>query len=343
MRAAVYETAGSSDVLEVREVPTPEPGPGEVRVRIALSGVNPTDWKAIRRTGPGAGPFQIPNQDGAGTIESVGPGVDPSRVGQRVWLYMAARDRQWGTAAEYSVIPAERAVALPDSASFELGASLGVPALTAWYCLNADRPVTTPGGPTLAATWPPKSPLAGQRVLIAGGAGAVGHAAIELARFEDAELVVATASAPEKLELARAAGAHAVVNYRDPDAADQIRAVAPGGVERIVELALQTNLELDLAVAAPYAHVVVYADDVYPEATIPIRRLMGANLTLRFMLLYVVRPEKLREAIEHVRAAVAAGALTPLPIERFPLERVREAHDLVEAGAGARKVVLDFQ
>jgi NADPH2:quinone reductase len=324
MRAAVYETTGSSDVLEVRDVPTPEPGPGEVRVRIALSGVNPTDWKTVRRTGPEGRAFQIPNQDGAGTIESVGPGVDSSRVGQRVWLYMAARDRQWGTAAEYSVIPAERAVPLPDSASFELGASLGVPALTAWYCLNADRPV------------------AGQRVLIAGGAGAVGHVAIELARFEDAGLVVATASAPDKLDLARAAGADAVVNYREPDAADQIRAVAPDGVERILELALQANVELDLAVAARYAHIIVYADDVYPDATIPIRRFMVANLTLRFMLLYMVRQKKMREAVDRVQAAVAAGALTPLPIERFPLDRIAEAHDLVEAGAGARKVVIDL-
>jgi len=325
MLAVVYETAGGSDVLQVKELPTPEPGPGEVRVRIALSGVNPTDWKSRRNFGPQAGPFQVPGQDGAGMIESVGAGVDRSRVGERVWLYMAARDRQWGTAAEYSVIPADRAIPLPDSASYELGASLGVPALTAWYCLNADRPVD------------------GQRVLVAGGAGAVGHAAIELARFGDAELVVATASTSEKLELARSAGADAVVNYREPDAADQIRAVAPDGVDRIVELALQANLELDLAVAAPYAHVVVYADDVHPQATIPIRRLMGANLTLRFMLLYVVRPEKLQEAIERVQAAVAAGALTPLPIERFPLERVAEAHDLVEAGAGAKKVVIDFQ
>ncbi len=324
MRAAVYETAGSSEVLQVREVPTPDPGPGEVRVRIALSGINPTDWKRRKRAGPEAGPFQIPNQDGAGTIESVGAGVDPSRVGERVWLYMAARDRPWGTAAEYTVIPTERAVPLPDSASFELGASLGVPALTAWYCLNADRPI------------------AGARVLVAGGAGAVGHAAIELARFEGAERVIATASTPEKLELARIAGAEAVVDYREPDAADQIRAATPEGVDRIVELALQANLELDLAVAAPYAHIVVYADDVHPQATVPIRRFMLANLTLRFMLLYAIRLEKLRDAVEHVQAAVAAGALTPLPIERVPLDRAAEAHDLVESGVGARKVVIGF-
>ena len=154
--------------------------------------------------------------------------------------------------------------------------------------------------------------------------------------------MVATASAPEKLELARAAGADAAINYRDPDPAEQIRAAAPDGVDRIVELALQTNMELDLAVAAPYAHIVVYADDVHPQATIPIRRLMTANLTLRFMLLYMIRPERLREAVAQGQAAVAAGALAPLPIERFPLERVAAAHDMVEAGAGARKVVIEL-
>lgn len=324
MRAAIYKTSGGSDVLQVTEVPTPSPGPGEVLVRIALAGVNPTDWKTRTSSAPEAAgfDFQIPGQDGAGTIEAVGEGVDSGRVGERVWLYMAARGRQWGTAAEYSVIPAGRAVPLADSASWELGASLGVPALTAWYCLNADRPV------------------AGRRVLVAGGAGAVGHAAVELARWGGAAVVIATASTPEKRELARAAGADAVVDYRDADAAEQVRAAAPDGIERIIELALQANMELDLAVAAPYAHIVVYADDVHPQASVPIRRLMLANLTLRFMILYSVRKEKQLDAVSAVQGALAAEALTPLPIERFPLERVAEAHDLVQKGAGGKKVVI---
>jgi NADPH:quinone reductase len=334
MRAAVYETSGDSGVLQVREVPTPTPGPGEVLVRIALAGVNPTDWKNRRATAPRTAglDFQIPGQDGAGTIEAVGAGVDARRIGERVWLYMAARGRQWGTAAEYSVIPAQRAVPLADSASWELGASLGVPALTAWYCLNADRPIGTRADGS-----------GGQRVLVAGGAGAVGHAAVELARWGGAEVVIATASTPEKRALATAAGAHLVVDYRSENAASEIRSAAPEGVDRIVELALQANMELDLAVAAPYALIVVYADDVHPVASVPIRRLMLANLTLRFMILYAIREEKRLEGVAAVQAAVAAQALTPLPIERVPLQRVADAHDLVQEGAGAKKVVVDLR
>jgi NADPH2:quinone reductase len=195
MRAAVYETSGSSEVLDVREVETPAPGPGEVRVRVEVAGVNPTDWKVIRRAGPPAGAFAIPGQDGAGTVEAVGAGVDPARVGERVWIMFAARGRRWGSAAQFSVVPSEHAISLADSASFELGASLGIPALTAAHCLLADGPVDS------------------RTVLVAGGAGAVGHAAIELARFAGAR-VVATVSNPDKAELARRAGAELVVNYR---------------------------------------------------------------------------------------------------------------------------------
>src|ERR1700749_931062 len=193
MLAAVYGNSGGSTDLQIREVDTPVPGPDEVRVRIAISGVNPTDWKARKRSSPAPGELVVPNQDGAGTIDAVGSGVRPDRIGERVWVLLAAHG-SWGTAAEYTVVPADHAIPLPDHASFELGASLGVPALTASYCLSAD------------------GPLAGQTVLISGGAGAGGHAAIELARFEDAGHVVATVSGPEKAALAREAGAQTVVN-----------------------------------------------------------------------------------------------------------------------------------
>ena len=330
MLAAVYESAGDSPDLEVREVETPLPGPGQVRVRVAISGVNPTDWKArkgVTRRPPSAGEtpsFQIPNQDGAGTIDAVGAGVSEERVGERVWVLMAAHSSRWGTAAEYTVVPAERAIPLPAGASFELGASLGVPALTACYCLNTDGPVT------------------GRTVLVSGGAGAVGHAAIELARFDDAAAVIATVSSAEKAELARQAGADTVVNYREADAAHRIRAAAPAGVERFVEVALHQNLELDLAVAAPHAVITSYAADSSSVAEVPIRQLMAPNLTLRFMLLYTVAAEQLRDAITRTSAAVAAGALTTLPIHRYRLDQIAEAHDAVEHGA-VGKVVIDLQ
>jgi NADPH2:quinone reductase len=266
----------------------------------------------------------IPNQDGAGTIDEVGTGVSPDRIGERVWVLLAAHGRGRGTAAEYTVVAADRAVPLPDHASFELGASLGVPALTASYCLNAD------------------GPIAGQAVLVSGGAGAVGHAAIELARFEDAGHVVATVSGPEKAELASAAGAHTVVNYRDSSVVNEIRAAVPYGIDQFVEVALHQNLPLDLAVAAPHAVITSYAAAPADVASVPVRQLMGPNITLRFVLLYTLPPRQLRAAVERTVDAVAAGALTTLPIHRFTLEQIADAHDAVEQGA-VGKVVIDLQ
>jgi NADPH:quinone reductase len=325
MLAAIYETSGGVPVLRVGEIPTPDPGPEEVRVRVAMSGVNPTDWKVRKRSAPPPeGTFLIPNQDGAGTIDAVGSGVSPDRIGERVWLLLAAHNRRWGTAAQYATVPADRAIPLPEHASFELGASLGVPAVTASYCLNAD------------------GPIAGQTVLVSGGAGAVGHAAIELARFEDAGHVVATVSGPEKAELARAAGANTVVNYRDADVIDQIRAAVPYGIDQFIEVALDQNIDLDIAVAAPHAVITSYAADPDSVAHVPVRQLMGPNLTLRFMLLYTIPPRQLKAAIDRTSDALAAGALTTLPIHRFTLDQIAEAHDASEQGA-VGKVVLDLQ
>lgn len=321
MRAAVYESAGGTEVLELRQVEIPEPAAGEVRVRIAVSGVNPTDWKRLRTAGAMSDGFAVPNHDGAGVVDAVGEGVDPVRIGERVWIFFAAWQRRWGTAAEYSVVPADHAVPLPDDASFELGASLGIPALTAWHCLRAD------------------GEIAGRRVLVAGGAGAVGHAAIELARFAGA-YVVATVSNQEKAELARGAGAQTVVDYRDPNAAEQIRTAVPEGVDRVVEVSLARNLELDVAVAAPRAVISSYADDGGGEAAFAVRPLMVANLVLRFALIYTVTPDQIADAVDGVSRAVAAGALTTLPLHRFPLERVADAYDAVQQGA-VGKVLVD--
>jgi NADPH2:quinone reductase len=322
MIAAVYRSTGGSGVLAVEEVPTPSPGAGEVRVRVTVAGVNPTDWKArAGATGDVGFDFQVPGQDGAGVIDAVGEGVDASRVGERVWVYFAAWRRQWGTAAEVCVVPSERAVPLPAAASFELGASLGIPALTAYHCLRSDGPID------------------GADVLVAGGAGAVGHAAIELAVWSGAR-VISTVSGPEKGVLADVAGASAVINYRDADAADQIRLAAPEGVSRIVELALGPNLELDLAVIAPHGVIATYAADA-ASATVPVRALMTPNLTLRFVLVYTIGRAALRAAVDGVCQALAVGALTTLPVHRFALEDTAGAHDAVEAGA-VGKVVIEM-
>jgi NADPH:quinone reductase len=322
MRAAVYRRRGpAADVLNVEEVETPEPGPGEVRVKVAVSGVNPTDWKSRSAGGDIPAGFQVPNQDGAGVIDAVGPGVDPARVGERVWTYLSAWQNPYGTAAEYTVVPAEQAVRLPDGTSFELGASLGVPAITAHRCVFADGPVE------------------GRVVLVAGGAGAVSFYAIQLARAAGAT-VITTVSGPEKAAIAREAGAHHVVNYREGDPAAEIRALEPDGVNRIVELALGANMGLDLAVAAQEAVIVTYASEP-TNPTLPVRELMNRNMVLRFILLYTMPREAVRQAVRDITAALEAGTLKGLPVHRYRLDDIAAAHDAVEGGA-VGKVLVDL-
>lgn len=319
MLAARYERTGPADeVIELSDIPAPDPGPGEVRVRVAFSGVNPTDWKSRAGASSGlSGEFQIPNQDGSGVIDAVGEGVDPSRVGERVWIYFAAWQRPWGTAAEYSVVPSECAVRLPDGASFELGASVGIPAMTAHRCLFADGPIE------------------GRTVLVAGGAGAVGRAAIELARWAGAARVVATVSNDEKAGIARDAGAHETVNYRAADAADQVKDL---GAERIVELSLGHNLALDLAAAGPNCAIVSYANEG-GDPQLEVRSLMRPNIVLRFVLVYTMPREAIERAAADITRALEDGALSEPPLHRFPLAETAAAHDAVEQGAVGKVLI----
>jgi NADPH2:quinone reductase len=320
VKAALYRSTGkANDVLHVEEIERPEPGPGEVLVRVHASGINPTDYKA--RSGAVPRPidgFQIPHQDGAGVIEAVGPGADPGRVGERVWLWMAAAGRRWGTAAEYTVVPARHATPLPDGVSFEMGASLGVPAMTAHWCVFSDGPVD------------------GQTVLVAGGAGAVGHFAIEWAKRAGAR-VVTTVSNPAKGELAAAAGADLVVNYRSGDTAAQIKAFTPA-VDRVIEVALGTNLELDLAVARPLTTIVTYAAEA-SNPILPVRACMTANVNLRFVLVYGVSDTALDQAATDITAALAAGDLTSLPVHTFSLADAAAAHEAAENGVIGKVII----
>ncbi len=244
MRAIVYSELGGQEVLRLVEREPPRPGRGEVLVRVVVSGVNPTDWKARQGSGgatPTPFPEVVPNQDGAGVIEAVGDGVDPIRVGERVWVWESAWRRADGTAQEFVAVPSRQAVWLPDDQSFDVGASLGIPALTAHRCL------------TVAELGPRRlkpGALVGRVIMVAGGAGAVGHAAIQLARWAGAT-VLATVSNPAKASLAAAAGASSVINYRDEDASERIRELAPDGVDTIVEVAPATNAALDARCSGP--------------------------------------------------------------------------------------------
>ncbi|HEX5496258.1 MAG TPA: NADPH:quinone reductase [Mycobacteriales bacterium] len=334
----MYSRTGGPDVLTLIERPIPVPGPGEVRVRVRVSGVNPTDWKVRSGTGPGQPtpfPQMVPNQDGAGVVDAVGPDVDGLAVGQRVWLWEAAWQRADGTAQQFVALPAHQAVPLPDAASLDLGASLGIPALTAHRCLTV-----ADGGPDRLA---PGS-LAGRTVLVAGGAGAVGHAAIQLARWAGAQ-VVSTVSGPEKAALARAAGADHVVNYRSGDAAAAVRVAVPAGVDLVVEVAPAVNAELNRAVLAGNGTVAAYATDGGGELVVPVRAAMVTNLRYQFVLVYTV-PERAKQvAVRDVRAAVGMGALAVgvdagLPLHRFGLDRTADAHAAVRSGA-VGKVLVD--
>lgn len=335
MRAVVYTESGDSSVLELVEREAPEPGPGEVRVRIVRAGVNPTDWK-FRAGGMGelAFPEIVPGQDGAGDVDAVGPGVTDLAVGDRVWTMLAQHTRPGGTAQELVVLPVANVAKLPDAASYDLGASIGVPAVTAHRALT-----TSEDGPDRLAP----GALAGTTVLVAGGAGAVGNAAIQLARWAGAT-VISTVSSDEKAALARAAGAQHVVNYRDGDTAAAIRDLAPEGVDLVVEVAPAQNLRLDLGVIKPRGTIAIYANNGGDEVTLSVRETFSTNARFQWVLLYTVGQAALRAAAEDVNAAVADGAYGVgdehgLPLHHYPLERTAEAHAAVEDGAVGKVLI----
>ncbi len=334
MRAVVYRETGPSSVLEVVERDLPEPGPGEVRVRLVRAGVNPTDWK-FRASMMSGYDEVVPGQDGAGVIDAVGAGVDGFAVGDRVWLVLAQHGRAFGTAAEFTVQPVDRVVPLPAEASYDLGASLGVPAVTAHRALTASE-----GGPSRLGP----GTLDGSVVLVAGGAGAVGNAAIQLARWSGAT-VITTISSDAKAELARAAGAHHVVNYRESDAAEEILAVAPDGVDIAIEVAPAQNNDLDVRVVRNRGTIAIYANNGGDEFTVQIRPTFSKNLRYQFLLLYTLGQDLVAAAGEDINAAVSAGALqvgeaAGVPLHHFDLAATAAAHDAVEAGA-VGKVLID--
>jgi NADPH2:quinone reductase len=343
MKAIVYTATGAPSVLQLVDRALPEPGPGEVRVRIAVSGVNPTDWKS--RAGSGAGgplafPEVTPNQDGAGTIDAISAEaaeIAPRlEVGDRVWTFLSQHQRPTGTAQEYVVLPVEHVVELPDFVSFDVGASLGVPAMTAHRALTVSE-----AGPSRLAP----GALRGRSVLVAGGAGAVGHAAIQLARWAGAT-VVTTVSSEEKAALARAAGAGHVVNYRESDAVEQLRAAVPNGIDIVVEVAPAQNADLNLAVLANHGTVSVYANHGGESASLDVAQHFARNIRYQFLLLYTVGEDALAVAAEDITRALVDGALpvgeeAGLPLTRFPLERTAEAHAAVENDT-VGKVLIDI-
>ena len=333
MKAIVYSATGGSDVLSLVEREAASPGPGEVRVRVTVSGVNPTDWKA-RAGSDLAFPEVVPNQDGAGIVDAVGDGVTDLQPGDRVWLYLAAHGRPTGTAQEFTVLPAERAVKLPEGIGFEVAASLGVPAMTAHRALTVHEE-----GPSRLSP----GALAGRVVLVQGGAGAVGHAAIQLAAWAGAT-VIATVSSDAKAELASAAGAHHVVRYPDDAEAERIRELAPDGVHHIVEVSPGQNAALDVEVIANHGTIAYYANNNGEEFTAPIVPSFAKNVRWQGVLIYTVGTKAVQAAVEDITAALRDGALpvggsAGLPLTWFPLEETAAAHDAVENGTTGKILI----
>ncbi len=334
MRAAVFSEPGpASEVLQLTDRELPLAGTDEVRVRIVLSAVNPTDTgtRAGRGVPDGVAPPRVPNQDGAGVVDALGEGVNDLEPGDRVWVWDASYGRANGTAQEYVVLPRRQVVRMNDDIPFEVGAALGIPALTAHRCLTVagDGPARLEPGA-----------LSGRTVLVAGGAGAVGNAAIQLAKWAGAT-VLTTVSSKEKAELATAAGADVVIDYREEDVAARIREVSETGPHVIVEVNTD-NLELDLDVIAPGGNIAIYVGGKF---SVPSFKAMLKNVSLDFVLTYTTTPEEKDNAVAAVAAAVNAGAFRVgeehgLPILRFPLDGVAQAHEAVENHA-VGKVVID--
>lgn len=327
MRAAAYDRLGPArEVLKLIELPTPQPGRGEVRIRLAASGINPSDVKtrAGKRSKTLPFPLIVPHSDGAGVIDAVGAGVDPSRIGERVWTWNAAWGRAQGTAAEYIALPSAQAVRLPDAIDFAAGACLGIPALTAYHAVVMD------GG------------VAGKTVLVAGGAGAVGHYAIQFARHCGASTIIATVSSPAKAQLARSAGADVVIDYRREDVNARVMEASGGlGVERVIEVDFSANVGLDFALLRANGDIIVYGSNV-PEVPVPFVSAIMKNVQLRFFMVYNLCAEDRLRELAAVSELLAAGRLQHNVTDRFPLDHVVEAHERVESGQAQGNVVLDL-
>ncbi len=328
MHAAFYERTGPArEVLQVDEITTPIPGPGEVRVKVSWSGVNPSDVKARAGLRTQTLPFPriVPHSDGSGVIDQVGPNVPSTRIGERVWVWNAAWMRPFGTAAQYVVLPSEQAVLLPENTDLAVGACLGIPALTAY------RAVTVDGG------------VADKSVLVAGGAGAVGHYAIQLAKIKGASQIITTVSGPEKAIVAREAGADLVLNYKTDDLPAAVADATHGqGVDRIVEVDAAANIDLDIALLRPDGAVIVYGSG-NPEIGVPFSPAIRKGIHLYFFIVYSLNPDVRQSAINDLSALLHEERLRHNIAARLPLAQIAEAHDLVEQRQISGNVILEVE
>ena len=328
MRAITYSDFGTAqDVLELRDLPDAPPGPGEVQVRLALSGVNPSDVKS-RMGRPGlakpAFPLIVPHSDGAGDIIAVGAGVDHARIGTRVWIWNGQWQRGFGTAATHITLPQEQAVPLPDSVGYDVGASMGIPGLTACHAVFCGGEVR------------------GKTLLVQGGAGTVGYLAVQLAKWGGAT-VIATCSARDH-DRVKNAGADHVFDYRSDTLAEAILETNNGApVDMVVEVELGSNIDLDAEVIAPNGRIAIYGSAKNLTPTLPFFPLLFKAVTLDIILIYLLEKPARDAAIERLHAALADNALHCPTQEIYPLADTAKAHEAVEGGARAGAILIDCQ
>tara|TARA_B110000503_G_scaffold36706_1_gene60028 strand:- start:17015 stop:18001 length:987 start_codon:yes stop_codon:yes gene_type:complete len=325
MKAVWFESFGpAASVLVIGEQPQPKPAPGEVLVRLATTGVNPSDVKKRAGAFPNLldGGLVIPHSDGAGVIEAVGEGVDTGRVGERVFVYQAQYGRRFGTAAEYVALDSVRAPRLPDNASFEVGACIGIPIMTAHRCVFADGPV------------------AGQTIVVTGGAGRVGYYAIQWAKSAGAT-VIATASTAEDEATCRAMGVDHVVNHRVGGWGDAVLVCTSGSkVDRLVDVEFGANLPEVLKFIRTGGTIATYSSTVVKEPKLPFVQMMFMDLTLRMVIVYAMPEEAKAQAIADTQRMLEQGKLQHRIAHALPFEQMAKAHELIEQGGFGGCVVV---
>lgn len=323
MRAAFYEKNGSArEVLKLAEVDTPKPGPGEVRVKLKTSGVNPSDVKSREgRTRKIAFPRVIPHSDGAGEIDLVGDGVPANRKGQRVWIWNAQWKRAFGTCSDYVVLPAALAVPLPADTSFEAGACLGIPAMTAYHAVEV------------------AGAAKGKHVLVTGGAGGVGHYAIQFAKARGAT-VLTTVSSEAKAKLALSAGADHVIDYKRENVGERVMALTgKAGIDAVVEMDLAANAKLYPGIMHARSKAVVYGTGNL-EAAIPAQFMLVNAAALEFVFVYELTAAERASAISAITRMLEAGTLINNVALTLPIEDIVAAHEAVEQGKAMGNVVV---
>ncbi len=324
MQAAYYESNGiAREVLRVGDVETPHAGAGEVRIKVAASGVNPSDVKSRQGTTRKiAYPRVIPHSDGAGVIDEVGAGVSKSRIGERVWLWNGQWKRPFGTAAEFIVLPASQAVSLPDKVSFESGACLGIPAMTAVHAV-ALAEVTK-----------------GMTLLVSAGAGAVSQYVIQFAKAKGAH-VIATISSADKAKAAQDAGADATIDYKRENVGERVMDITgKRGVDAIIEMDLTANAKLIPGVLRPKGRIIIYGTG--PEAVVPAAFCLVNSIRLQFFLVYELDAAERERAVSAINTALEKGQLhNRLARPTFALADTMAAHEAVERGTLGNVIVTN--